>query len=166
VQGAREVFRYDFRHFRIVIGDQKNRRLPGHRRRTKTTAALSKSPPNADLFEDQFEVMASHAKRLPLSQLFAIALDRHLRGTEGVHFTKLTLSSCEPLDKKSPLRPKSTANRSPASPSNSKCPSRPELLVPHDSAHWHQRRYARVSRKNGISGRTLNRTPANGQPLD
>src|SRR5437762_10891793 len=57
LQGAREVFRYNFQHFRIVIGDQKLNASLAIVGRTKNYGGPFKITTNADLFEDQFEVI-------------------------------------------------------------------------------------------------------------
>ena len=99
-QGAREVFRYDFRHFRIVIGDQKIDASLAIVGRTKNYGGPFKITTNADLFEDQFEVMAltTQSGLRYLSYLPSLWTG-NLRGTEGVHFHKADTLICEPLDK-------------------------------------------------------------------
>ena len=56
-QGAREVFRYNFPHFRIVIGDQKLDASLAIVGRTKNYGGPFKITTGADLFEDQFETL-------------------------------------------------------------------------------------------------------------
>ena len=102
-QGAREVFRYDFRHFRIAIGDQKIDASMAIVGRTKNYGGPFKITTEADLFEDHFEVMAltTQSGFRYLSYLPSLWTG-NLRGTEGVHFHKADSVICEPLDK-SPL---------------------------------------------------------------
>jgi len=99
-QGAREVFRYDFRHFRIVISDQKIDASLAIVGRTKNYGGPFKITTNADLFEDQFEVMAltTQSGLRYLSYLPSLWTG-NLRGSEGVHFHKADTVVCEPLDK-------------------------------------------------------------------
>ena len=99
-QGAREVFRYSFPHFRIVIGDQKLNASLAIVGRTKNYGGPFKITTGADLFEDQFEVMAltTQSGLRYLSYLPTLWMG-NLRGTEGVHFHKSDTIICEPLDK-------------------------------------------------------------------
>jgi diacylglycerol kinase (ATP) len=99
-QGVREVFRYDFRHFRIVIGDQKLDASLAIVGRTKNYGGPFKITTNADLFEDHFEVMAltTQSGFRYLSYLPSLWTG-NLRGTDGVHFHKADTVICEPLDK-------------------------------------------------------------------
>jgi len=99
-QGAREVFRYSFPHFRIVIGDQKIDASLAIVGRTKNYGGPFKITTGADLFEDQFELMAltTQSGLRYLSYLPTLWMG-NLRGTEGVHFHKSDTVICEPLDK-------------------------------------------------------------------
>jgi diacylglycerol kinase family enzyme len=99
-QGARQVFRYDFRHFRIVIGDQELDASLAIVGRTKNYGGPFKITTGADLFEDRFEVMAltTQSGLRYLSYLPSLWTG-NLRGTEGVHFHKADTVICEPLDK-------------------------------------------------------------------
>ncbi len=99
-QGAREVFRYSFPHFRIVIGDQKLLASLAIVGRTKNYGGPFKITTGADLFEDQFEVMAltTQSGFRYLSYLPTLWMG-NLRGTAGVHFHKADTVVCEPLDK-------------------------------------------------------------------
>jgi diacylglycerol kinase (ATP) len=99
-QGARQVFRYDFRHFRIVIGDQKLDASLAIVGRTKNYGGPFKITTGADLFEDQFEIMAltTQSGFRYLSYLPTLWMG-NLRGTDGVHFHKSDTVICEPLDK-------------------------------------------------------------------
>ena len=88
-QGAREVFRYKFPHFRIVIGDTKINASLAIVGRTKNYGGPFKITTGADLYEDQFEVMAltTQSGFRYLSYLPRLLLG-DLRETEGVHFWK------------------------------------------------------------------------------
>ena len=57
-QGAREVFRYKFPHFRVITGDQKIDASLVVVGRTKHYGGPFKITTAADLYEDQFELMA------------------------------------------------------------------------------------------------------------
>src|SRR6266851_6337420 len=99
-QGAREVFRYKFPHFRVVIGDQELLASLAIVSRTKNYGGPFKITTRADLFEDQFEVMAltTQSGLRYLSYLPTLWMG-NLRGTAGVHFHKADTVVCEPLDK-------------------------------------------------------------------
>jgi len=99
-QGAREVFRYNFPHFRILVGDQKIDASLVIVGRTKNYGGPFKITTGADLFEDQFEVMAltTQSGLRYLSYLPTLWMG-NLRGTEGVYFHKADAVICEPLDK-------------------------------------------------------------------
>jgi diacylglycerol kinase (ATP) len=98
-QGVREVLRYKFPHFRVrtahstmdvtlvVIG------------RTKNYGGPFKITDQADLFEDQFEVMAltTQSGLRYLSYLPTLWMG-NLRKEEDVHFWKAETLVCEPLD--------------------------------------------------------------------
>ena len=98
-QGAREAFRYTFPHFRIIIGDQKLDASLVIVGRTKNYGGPFKITTGADLFEDQFEIMAltTQSGLRYLSYLPTLWMG-NLRGTEGVHFHKSDSVICEPLD--------------------------------------------------------------------
>src|SRR5467141_1578739 len=99
-QGVREVFRYDFRHFRIIVGDQKLDASLAIVGRTKNYGGPFKITTGADLFEAQFEIMALTTQRgLRCLSYFPTLWMGHLRGTEGVHVHKSDTVTCEPLDK-------------------------------------------------------------------
>ena len=102
-QGAREVFRYRFPHFRIVVGDKELHASLAIVGRTKNYGGPFKITTGADLFEDQFEIMAltTQSGLRYLSYLPTLWMG-NLRGTAGVHFHKSDTVICEPLDK-SPL---------------------------------------------------------------
>jgi len=133
-EGAREVFRYNFQHFRIRIGDQKLDASLAIVGRTKNYGGPFKITTNADLFEDQFEVMAltTQSGLRYLSYLPTLWMG-NLRGTEGVHFYKADTIICE-RSTRIPFTPKSTASPSPASPSNSRSSPRPEAPGPRHSS--------------------------------
>jgi diacylglycerol kinase (ATP) len=99
-QGVREVFRYQFPHFRVVTGDEKLDASLVIVGRTKNYGGPFKITTGADLYEDQFEVMAltTQSGLRYLSYLPSLWLG-DLRETEGVHFWKAETLVCEPLDK-------------------------------------------------------------------
>src|SRR6202011_5522623 len=98
-QGAREVFRYKFPHFRVVTGDQKVDATLVVVGRTKHYGGPFKITTAADLYEDRFELMAltTQSGFRYLSYLPSLWFDK-LRGTDGVHFWKADSIVCEPLD--------------------------------------------------------------------
>jgi diacylglycerol kinase (ATP) len=98
-QGVREVFRYQFPHFRVVTGDEKLDASLVIVGRTKNYGGPFKITTGADLYEDQFEVMAltTQSGLRYLSYLPSLWLG-DLRETEGVHFWKAETLVCEPLD--------------------------------------------------------------------
>jgi diacylglycerol kinase (ATP) len=99
-EGAREVFRYKFQHFRIVTGDQKLDASLAIVGRTKNYGGPFKITTGADLFEDQFEIMAltTQSGLRYLSYLPSLWLG-DLRESAGVHFWKADTLVCEPLNK-------------------------------------------------------------------
>jgi diacylglycerol kinase (ATP) len=98
-QGAREVFRYKFPHFRVVIGGQAVDSSLVVVGRTKHYGGPFKITTLADLYEDKFEVMtlSTQSGFRYLSYLPTLWMDR-LRGTDGVFFSKTDSVLCEPLD--------------------------------------------------------------------
>jgi diacylglycerol kinase (ATP) len=98
-QGAREAFRYSFPHFRIVIGDQKLDASLAIVGRTKNYGGPFKITTGADLFKDQFEIMAltTQSGLRYLSYLPTLWMG-NLRGSKGVYFYKADSIICEPLD--------------------------------------------------------------------
>jgi YegS/Rv2252/BmrU family lipid kinase len=98
-QGAREVFNYKFRHFRVT-GEGESREVSlvvvG---RTKHYGGPFKITTQADLFEDQFEFMGltTRSGLRYLSYLPTLWLGA-LRKRTGVHFWKSDRLVCEPLD--------------------------------------------------------------------
>jgi diacylglycerol kinase (ATP) len=98
-QGAREVFRYKFPHFRVVIGGQAVDSSLVIVGRTKHYGGPFKITTLADLYEDKFEVMTLSTRSgfRYLSYLPTLWMDK-LRGTDGVLFSKTGSVLCEPLD--------------------------------------------------------------------
>ncbi len=98
-QGAYEVFRYKFPHFRVVSAGQKLDASLLVVGRTKNYGGPFKITTGADLYEDQFEMMAltTQSGFRYLSYLPSLWLNK-LRGTDGVHFWKSDTVVCEPLD--------------------------------------------------------------------
>jgi diacylglycerol kinase (ATP) len=98
-QGAYEVFRYKFPHFRVVSGGQKLDASLLVVGRTKNYGGPFKITTGADLYEDQFELMAltTQSGFRYLSYLPSLWFDK-LRGTDGVHFWKSDTVVCEPMD--------------------------------------------------------------------
>jgi diacylglycerol kinase (ATP) len=100
LEGAREVFRYDFPRFRVVAGERNldvSLVIVG---RTKNYGGPFKITTEADLFENQFEVMAltTQSGFKYLSYLPTLWFG-DLREAEGVHFWKAEALVVEPLDK-------------------------------------------------------------------
>jgi diacylglycerol kinase (ATP) len=98
-QGAREVFRYKFPHFRVIIGGQPVDSSLVIVGRTKHYGGPFKITTLADLYDDQFEVMTLSTRSgfRYLSYLPNLWMGK-LRGTEGVSFSKTDSLVCEPLD--------------------------------------------------------------------
>jgi diacylglycerol kinase (ATP) len=98
-QGAYEVFRYKFPHFRVVSAGQKLDASLLVVGRTKNYGGPFKITTGADLYGDQFELMAltTQSGFRYLSYLPSLWLNK-LRGTDGVHFWKSDTVVCEPLD--------------------------------------------------------------------
>lgn len=99
-QGAREVFRYKFPHFRVRSGNQKIDASLVVVGRTANYGGPFKITTGANLYENQFEMMAltTQSGWRYLSYLPSLWLG-DLRETEGVHFWKADTLVCEPLDK-------------------------------------------------------------------
>jgi diacylglycerol kinase family enzyme len=98
-QGAREVFRYQFPHFRVVAGGQNldvSLVIVG---RTKNYGGPFRITTEADLYSDQFEMMAltTQSGFRYLSYLPTLWMGK-LRGTDGVHYWKSDTLTCAPLD--------------------------------------------------------------------
>jgi YegS/Rv2252/BmrU family lipid kinase len=100
-QGAREIFRYKFPHFRVVGGGQTLEASLVVVGRTKHYGGPFRITTGADLYEDEFELMAltTQSGFRYLSYLPSLWLDK-LRGTDGVHFWKSDSIVCGPLDSK------------------------------------------------------------------
>jgi YegS/Rv2252/BmrU family lipid kinase len=99
-EGAREVFRYKFPHFRVVSGDQKINASLAIVGRTQNYGGPFKITTEANLFEDHFEILtlSTQSGLRYLSYLPSLWFEK-LRGTEGVEFFKTDSLICEPLDK-------------------------------------------------------------------
>lgn len=99
-QGAREVFRYKFPRFRVITGDDKLDASLVVVGRTKHYGGPFKITTAADLYEDQFEVMAltTQSGLRYLSYLPPLWFNK-LRGSRGVHFWKASSLVCQPLDR-------------------------------------------------------------------
>jgi diacylglycerol kinase (ATP) len=100
-QGAREVFRYDFPHFRVVLGDESSDCSLVVVGRTKNYGGPFKITTMADLYEDEFEIMTLSTRSgfRYLSYLPPLYLGK-LRGMQGVNFSKTNRLVVEPLDDK------------------------------------------------------------------
>src|SRR6202795_293220 len=98
-QGAREVLRYTFPRFRIRTGDRQMEGTLVVVGRTKHYGGPFKITDRADLFEDQFEVLAltTQSGFRYLSYLPALWMG-NLRKEEGAHYWKADTLLCEPLD--------------------------------------------------------------------
>src|SRR5260370_2846374 len=96
-QGAREVFRYSFPHFRIVIGDQKLLASLAIVSRTKNYGGPFKITTRPDLFEDQFEIMALTTQSgFRYLSYFPTLWMCNLRGTTGARFHQAHTEVSEP----------------------------------------------------------------------
>src|SRR5271167_3275961 len=100
-QGAREVLRYTFPRFRVRTGDRQVEATLAIVGRTKHYGGPFKITDQADLFEDQFEVLAltTQSGLRYLSYLPTLWMG-NLRKEENVHFWKADTLLCEPLDGK------------------------------------------------------------------
>ena len=98
-QGVREVVRYTFPRFRARTGDRQMEVTLVVVGRTKNYGGPFKITDQADLFEDQFEVMAltTQSGLRYLSYLPTLWMG-NLRKEEDVHFWKAETLVCEPLD--------------------------------------------------------------------
>jgi len=98
-QGAREVLRYTFPRFRVRAGDRQLEATLVVVGRTKNYGGPFKITDQADLFEDQFEVMAltTQSGLRYLSYLPTLWMG-NLRKEEDVYFWKADSLVCEPLD--------------------------------------------------------------------
>jgi diacylglycerol kinase (ATP) len=100
-QGAREVLRYTFPRFRVRTGDRQVDATLAIVGRTKHYGGPFKITDQANLFEDQFEVLAltTQSGLRYLSYLPTLWMG-NLRKEENVHFWKADTLLCEPLDGK------------------------------------------------------------------
>jgi diacylglycerol kinase (ATP) len=98
-QGAREVLRYKFPRFRVRTGDQQMEATLVVVGRTKNYGGPFKITDQADLFADEFEVMAltTQSGMRYLSYLPTLYMG-NLRKEKDVHFWKAETLVCEPLD--------------------------------------------------------------------
>jgi YegS/Rv2252/BmrU family lipid kinase len=98
-QGAREIFRYDYPHFRVVIDGQSSDASLAIVGRTKHYGGPFKITTLADLYENKFEVMtlSTRSGLRYLSYLPTLYMGK-LRGTNGVFFSKTDSVVCEPLN--------------------------------------------------------------------
>lgn len=99
-QGVRQVFRYRFPHFRVVSEDQKLDVSLVVVGRTKNYGGPFQITTEADLYTDQFEMMAltTQSGFRYLTYVPTLWLGK-MRGCEGVHFWKADSIVCEPLDR-------------------------------------------------------------------
>ena len=98
-EGVREVFRYKFPHFRVISGGRKINASLVIVGRTQNYGGPFKITTEANLFEDQFEILTLSTRSgfRYLSYLPSLWLNK-LRGTAGVHFFKSDSLLCEPLN--------------------------------------------------------------------
>jgi diacylglycerol kinase (ATP) len=99
LQGAREVFRYQFPHFRVTIGGHSEDSSLVVVGRTKHYGGPFRITTLADLYENKFEVMTLNTRSglRYLSYLPTLWMEK-LRGTTGIFFSKTDSVLCEPLD--------------------------------------------------------------------
>jgi diacylglycerol kinase family enzyme len=93
------VLRYRFPHFRVLAEGRQIDATLVVIGRTKNYGGPFKITTEADLYEDQFEVMALTTRSgfRYLSYLPTLWMGK-LRGTDGVHFYKSDSIVCEPMD--------------------------------------------------------------------
>src|SRR5579859_6813266 len=98
-QGAREVLRYKFPHFRVTSGQQRLNVSLAVIGRTKHYGGPFRITDEADLYADEFEIMGltTQSGFRYLSYLPTLWLGK-LRGTAGVHYWKASSIVCEPLN--------------------------------------------------------------------
>ncbi len=98
-EGIREVFRYQFPHFRVVSGGRELNASLVIVGRTQNYGGPFKITTEADLFEDRFEILTLTTRSgfRYLSYLPTLWLGK-LRGTAGVDYFKTDSLVCEPLD--------------------------------------------------------------------
>src|SRR5579859_4471805 len=134
-QGAREVFRYKFPHFRVVTGQQKRNVSLVVVGRTKNYGGPFRITDEADLYADNFEIMGLTTRSgfRYLSYLPTLWFGK-LRGTDGVHYWKSNSILCEPLNDK-PVYAQMDGEPLARLPVEFKIiPRALKLLVPKDSA--------------------------------
>jgi diacylglycerol kinase (ATP) len=97
--GAREVFRYKYPHFRVVTGKETLDASLVVVGRTKHYGGPFRITTEADLYANEFEMMAltTRSGLRYLSYLPPLWLGK-LRGSAGVHYWKASSLVCEPLD--------------------------------------------------------------------
>jgi diacylglycerol kinase (ATP) len=97
-QGACEIFRYEYPLFRVVTGDRKLDASLVVVGRTKHYGGPFQITTEADLYSDEFEIMALTTRSgfRYLSYLPTLWL-RKLRGLDGVHYWKCDSIVCEPI---------------------------------------------------------------------
>jgi len=100
-QSAYQVFRYKFPHFRVLVNGEKLDASLAIVGRTKHYGGPFRITTEADLYADQFEIMAltTRSGLRYLGYLPSLWMNK-LRGTNGVHFWKAGSLVCEPLDGK------------------------------------------------------------------
>src|SRR3954469_5387362 len=98
-QGASQVFRYKFPHFRVVGGGQDINATLVVVGRTKHYGGPFKITTQADLYENKFELMAltTQSGLRYLRYIPSLCMQK-LRGSDGVHFWKSESVVCQPLD--------------------------------------------------------------------
>ena len=100
-QSACQVFRYKFPHFRVKSGLQNLDASLVVVGRTKHYGGPFQITTEADLYADQFELMALTTRSgLRYLSLLPPLWRKKLRGIEGVYFWKENSVVCEPLDEK------------------------------------------------------------------
>jgi diacylglycerol kinase (ATP) len=98
-QGASQVFRYKFPHFRVVGGGQDINATLVVVGRTKHYGGPFKITTQADLYENKFELMALTTQSgLRYLRYIPSLWMQKLRGSDGVHFWKSESVVCQPLD--------------------------------------------------------------------
>jgi YegS/Rv2252/BmrU family lipid kinase len=98
-QGARQVFRYKFPHFRVAGGGQDINATLVVVGRTKHYGGPFKITTQADLYENKFELMALTTQSgLRYLRYIPSLWMQKLRGSDGVHFWKSESVVCQPLD--------------------------------------------------------------------
>jgi YegS/Rv2252/BmrU family lipid kinase len=98
-QGARQVFRYKFPHFRVIGGGQDINATLVVVGRTKHYGGPFKITTQADLYENKFELMALTTQSgLRYLRYIPSLWMQKLRGSDGVHFWKSDSVVCQPLD--------------------------------------------------------------------